>query len=184
MKTSTDELIADLTARTKQVLRDAQELKTHTLEELNARESAESWSALECIEHLNRYSEFYIPEIELKIMDSGYAPEKVFKSVLLGDFFAESMLPKQSMKKMKTFKDKNPLGSRLDKEVLTKFIAQQYKLLELLEEAREVSLIKNRVPTSISKWLTLKLGDTFRVLIYHNQRHMKQAKKALKHSTH
>ena len=182
MRTSTAELIADLTARTKQVLRDAQEFKTHSLEELNTRESPESWSALECIEHLNRYGEFYIPEIELKIMESGYAPQKVFKSVRLGDFFAESMLPKESMKKIKTFKDKNPLGSRLDKNVLTTFLDQQHRLLELLEEAHEVSLIKTRVPTSISRWLTLKLGDAFRVLIYHNQRHIKQAKNAIKHS--
>lgn len=177
---STTELIADLTQRTKQVLRDAQELKTHSLANLNARESSVSWSALECIEHLNRYGEFYLPEIEMKIADSGYGPEKIFKSVLLGDYFAKSMLPKDSMKKMKTFSDKDPLGSRLDMEVLVKFIDQQHKLLDLLEQTGEVSLVKTRIPTSISKWLTLKLGDAFRVIIYHNQRHIKQAKKAIK----
>lgn len=182
MKMSSAELIADLTNRTKQVLRAAQELKTHSLKELNARESSESWSALECIEHLNRYLEFYIPEIEIKIMESGYAPEKLFESKFLGDFFAESMLPKETMRKMKTFKDKNPLGSRLDKEVLSRFIEHQHELLDLLEEAHEVSLSKTRVSMTISKWIKLKLGDIFRILVYHNQRHIKQARVAMKHS--
>lgn len=177
---SSSELITDLTGRTKQVLREAQDLKTRSLKELNSKDSPESWSALECIEHLNLYGNFYLPEIEMRIRESGYAPQKIFTSRLLGDYFAESMLPKEKMRKMKTFRDKNPLGSRLDKEVLTEFIEQQHKLLELLKESQEVSLNKTRTSISISKWLKLKLGDTLRVLVYHNQRHMKQARRALR----
>lgn len=180
MKMSSTDLIADLTGRTKQVIREAQELKTRSLKELNAKDSPESWSALECIEHLNLYGDFYLPEVEMRIRESGYAPQKIFTSRLLGDYFAESMLPKGKMRKMKTFRDKNPLGSRLDKEVLTKFIEQQHKLLELLKESEEVSLNRTRTSISISRWLKLKLGDTLRILVYHNQRHMKQAKRALR----
>lgn len=177
---SSADLIADLTNRTKQILRGAQELKTKSLKELNAKDSPDSWSALECIEHLNLYGDFYLPEIEMRIRESGYAPQKIFTSRLLGDYFAESMLPKKKMRKMKTFRDKDPAGSRLDKEVLTKFIEDQHTLLDLLKEAEKVSLNKTRTSISISKWLKLKLGDTLRILVYHNQRHLKQAKRALR----
>ena len=43
------------------------------------------------------------------------------------------------------------------------------------------SLDLNKIKTaiSISKWIKLKLGDTFRVVVYHNERHIKQANKIL-----
>ena len=35
-----------------------------TNEQLNYKSSPETWSILECIEHLNLYGNFYLPEIE------------------------------------------------------------------------------------------------------------------------
>lgn len=78
---------------------------------------------------------------------------------------------------MKTFQNMNPLNSKLDKKVIDEFINQQESLLRLLEESRKVSLNKTRTAISISKLIKLKLGDTFRFVIYHNQRHMVQAQR-------
>ena len=39
---------------------------------------------------------------------------------------------------------------------------------------------KTRIPISINKWIKIKLGDTFRFVIYHNERHIQQAKRVLK----
>lgn len=180
MRIESGELLTDLSARTREIIREAEGFQKSSLKELNYKEAPEKWSALECIAHLNRYGDFYLPEIENQIRESGYAPEKVFKSGFLGNYFAESMLPKKNFKKMKTFRDKDPIGSRLDKEEIGTFLVHQHKLLELLDAAREVSLGKTKTAVSISKWIKLKLGDTFRVVIYHNQRHLVQAKKALK----
>ncbi|MNY06764.1 DinB superfamily protein [compost metagenome] len=76
---------------------------------------------------------------------------------------------------MKTFQNMNPLNSQLDKRVIDEFVDQQNELLRLLETSRKVSLNKTRTSISISKWIRLKLGDTLRFVIYHNQRHMAQA---------
>ena len=89
------------------------------------------------------------------------------------------MLPREKLNKMKTFKDKNPLGSELDKRTLERFITQQEQLLSLLEKAKNIDLNKTKTAISISKWIELKLGDTFRVVVYHNDRHIVQAKKIL-----
>lgn len=73
----------------------------------------------------------------------------------------------------------NPVNSKLTKEVLTVFLSQQQTMLKLLNQARSISLNKTKTSISISKLIKLKLGETFRVVIYHNQRHLVQALKAL-----
>ncbi|WP_244893078.1 hypothetical protein [Elizabethkingia ursingii] len=79
---------------------------------------------------------------------------------------------------MKSPKNMNPLGSKLDSFILDTFLQQLHQTLILLEESKAVSLNKTKVSISISKHLKLKLGDTFRFFIYHNERHLQQAIKA------
>jgi hypothetical protein len=187
MKVQTEVLITDLMNRTKQLVREAEALKEKSEEQLNYKQHPESWSVLECLEHLNLYGRFYLPEIEQRMTEQlslsspsvplprGRDADPVFKSGWLGNYFANSMLPKQKLNKMKTFKNMNPLNSKLDKKVIDEFISQQEQMLHLLEESRKISLNKTRTAISISKLIKLKLGDTFRFVIYHNQRHMVQA---------
>lgn len=177
MKIQTEVLVTDLMNRTKQLIREAEALKEKSEEQLNYKQHAESWSVLECLEHLNLYGRFYLPEIKKRIAEKKGKSESVFKSGWLGNYFANSMLPKAKLNKMKTFKNMNPLNSRLDKRVIDEFISQQKEMLILLEESRKVSLNKTRTAISISKLIKLKLGDTFRFVIYHNQRHMVQAQR-------
>lgn len=179
MKIRTEELIFDLVERTKYNLSKAERFKSVPIEKLNSRPSAESWSALECLEHLNLYGDFYLPKIRNRINNSKYPPEEFFYSGLLGNYFSKSMLPKEKLKKMKTFKDKDPIGSQLDLSTLNRFLEQQKTLMELLELSKNVSLNKTKTAISISRFIKLKLGDTFRVLVYHNQRHLIQAQNAL-----
>ena len=188
MKIQTEVLVVDLTNRTKRLIEEAEFLKEKTEEALNYKVNPESWSVLECLEHLNLYGRFYLPEIKKSISafplrrgtegeDNKNYFDSVFKSGWLGNYFANSMLPKEKLKKMKTFKNMNPINSKLDKKVIDEFIDQQKEMLRLLEEARKVSLNKTRTAISISKLVKLKLGDTFRFVIYHNQRHMAQAQR-------
>lgn len=84
------------------------------------------------------------------------------------------MLPQSKLNKMKTFKDKNPLNANLDITVIADFISQQIKLIDLLNQSNNVSLNKVKISTSISSLIKLKLGDTFRFIINHTLRHLKQ----------
>lgn len=179
MKMKQEVLIEDLRERTKQVLNSAEQYNQLSLQALNYKVNPESWSVLECIEHLNLYGEFYIPEIEKQISKFKTQQSTYFKSGLLGNYFAKSMLPKEKLNKMKTFKDKNPIGSELDKSTLERFIGQQKEMLNLLNKARQVNLNKVKTGVSIANWIKLKLGDTLRVVIYHNQRHIVQSNKIL-----
>ncbi|KGO90797.1 DinB family protein [Flavobacterium suncheonense] len=157
----------------------AQQLQTLSDTALNWRTDAESWSVLECLEHLNRYGNFYLPEIEKSMQNATDAPDSEFRPGLLGDYFAKSMQPKAKLNKMKTFKQMNPSGSTLNRKVIDTFILQQHKMLELLENSQSANLNKVKTGISIAKWIRIKLGDTFRFVIYHNQRHVLQAEKVL-----
>lgn len=169
-----ENLIQSLIEQTRKVINTVEKLKNNDLQTLTWKHDQNSWNILECLEHLNLYGNFYLPEIESKIKNSTTKSETEFKSGFLGNYFAKSMLPKEKLNKMKTFKDKNPLNANLDKSVIDKFIEQQVKLLDLLSQSRNVSLNKVKIQTSISSLIKLKLGDTFQFFINHIIRHLKQ----------
>ncbi|MFP9112653.1 DinB family protein [Flavobacterium sp. RHBU_3] len=172
-------LLKELIAQTKKAILTAQAFQTADLNTLVQRPAPGAWNALECLEHLNLYGDFYLPEIDKRIKKAAQQTEPVFKPGLLGDYFAKSMLPKGKLKKMKTFKDKNPISTNLDTAVIERFILQQQELIRLMELAQKVSLNRVKIKTSISSLIQLKLGDVFRFIINHNIRHLQQAEQAL-----
>ncbi len=179
MKIKTEQLIQELTTLIQGHLNHVVSLQSLPESVLNARLSEDSWSVLECIEHLNRYGNFYLPEIEKRIGESRTRHAPVVKSGLLGNYFAQSMLPRQKLNKMKTFRNMNPIHSQLDKDVLNTFESQQKRMLDLLRRSNSIDLNKVKTGTSISKLIRLRLGDTFRFVIYHNERHIRQAERIL-----
>lgn len=179
MKILSKQLLDDLKVITEQNIQFTENLLNEADEKLNFRLSEKSWSVLECLEHLIRYGNFYIPEISKRIEISDTKSTDIFNSGVLGNYFANSMLPKEKLNTMKTFKSMDPLHSKLDKSVLNEFIAQQKQLIHLLNDAENMDLNKVRTSISITKLIQLKLGDTFRFVIYHNLRHVEQAKKNL-----
>lgn len=180
MKIKSETLILELIENTRQNLNFVETLKEKSNSQLNWKQNKESWSVLECLEHLNLYGDFYLAEIE-KVLDNAKShSETEFKSGILGKYFAESMLPKAKLNKMKTFKDKNPLNSFLDNKTIARFMNQQIKMLDLLNRAKSVNLNTEKTAITLTKLIKLKLGDTFRFVINHNIRHIKQIENNLK----
>ena len=145
----------------------------------------EKWSANQCLAHLNSYGRYYLPEIEKAVNEAikqNRQPVTKFKAGWLGNYFTEMMLTKkdgQPAKKMSSPKDHSPQSNVDSFLVIGEFIEQQEKLLILLQKARSIDLNKTRIPISISRFIRLKLGDTFLFLIAHNYRHILQAERAL-----
>lgn len=169
-----EQLIQSLIEQTMQNINQVEKLKSYELQTLNWKQDTESWSILECIEHLNLYGKFYLPQIENKIENSHTTRIEEFRSGILGNYFSKSMLPKKRLDKMKTSKDKNPLHAKLDKSTIEYFINQQIKTIDLLDKSRNIDINKVKIETSISSFIKLKLGDTFLFLTNHIIRHLKQ----------
>lgn len=170
-----EELIQNSIEKTKQILHKASLLNNLPEDKLIWRPNENAWNIVECIEHLNLYGEFYINEIELAVLNTKFQNTTMFKSGWIGNYFAKSMLPKEKVNKMKTFKNKNPLKRSLNKQkVFNAFIHQQEKLIVLLNKSKNVNLNRVKVKTTISSLIKLNLGDTFQFVINHNIRHLKQ----------
>jgi hypothetical protein len=148
---------------------------------LEKRPSAEGWSVAQVLEHLNIYCRFYIPAIEIKLNHHQTAPEKDFTPGWLGNYFTKLMLPadrQRPVKKMKAPKNAIP-SIQPAAAMLSEFLEHQHHLLNLLAMAAKTNLSQIRIPTALSKMIQLKLGDTFRFLIAHQQRHFIQIERTL-----
>jgi len=181
MKTTSKVLIDDLTEKTEAVITYVNTVSALPEDKLKARPTDDSWTVLECLEHLNRYADFYIPAMRTAIDNSKHPSSVQYRSYLLGNYFAESMPPRPKLNKMNTFKSKNPMGADLSVDVISRFLKDQEEILQLLQQSRAISLMKTRTATTIASWLTIMLGDTLRVIIYHNERHIEQIKNILAH---
>lgn len=172
-------LIEELKSVTSDLIDRAAEFRKLSIRELNDRVSADSWSILECLEHLNRYGEFYLVEIEKRILAAEEDTEAdQFRPGWLGNYFVGMIQPEgEQIKKMKTPKNMNPLHAELSPTVIDRFLKQQQRMLQLLEQAQTVDLTKTKTGITLTNLIRLRLGDTFRFVIYHNQRHLLQAEK-------
>ena len=63
-------LIQILIEQTRVIINQLERLRNDDLSTLTWRENPTSWNILECIEHINRYGDFYLPEIASKIKTS------------------------------------------------------------------------------------------------------------------
>ncbi len=138
--------------------------------------TSDSWNTLECVEHLRRYADFYVPVISTGLKNSTLENTNEFKSSWLGDYFAKAMLP--GSKKMTTFKSKNPLGDQIKKESIDQLIAHLNTLNEAIELAKSKDIRSIKVKTTIP-FTKVNVGDALRVVIYHDERHVGQIRRIL-----
>ncbi|MEO0734296.1 MAG: DinB family protein [Bacteroidota bacterium] len=179
---SAPELLDQLTKRTEQNLSAARRMLALDQQTLHLRPRPTAWNALECLAHLNHYSDYYLPEIRRRIKETNYRENTAtFTSSRLGNYFAAGMKPGPKIRKISTFKSANPrnFGQVFGTATIEEFITKQEDTLELLRMAREVDLTRTKTGISITNLIKLRLGDTLRVVIYHNWRHIEQAEAAM-----
>lgn len=178
MQIQTDLLLQELCSITERNIIAAKDFRRLTPSQLNCKPSPESWSVLECLEHLNLYGDFYLPAIEQQLLNRELKPDAIFRSGVIGNYFANLMKPDQK-KKLKSPADKRPSDSVLSVTTIDRFIKQQELLRTLLHRSLGANLTRIKVPISITKLIKLRLGDTLRFVVYHNQRHMAQAQRCI-----
>ena len=184
MQTENNTLIDDLLTMSENATQAVKKFKDVSGSQLNFRKGPNQWSILECIEHLNRYGDFYLPEIEKSILAQKRDNHPgVYKSGVFGNFFANVMKVKNGkILKMKTPSDKNPLGSELTITTIDRFLKQQEMLKSLLDQARNADLTRTKVPISLTRFMRLRLGDTLRFFVNHIERHILQAQRVFESS--
>jgi hypothetical protein len=151
---------------------------------LNRKPGPKSWSAAGCLYHLNYYAAYYHPAIRRALDKAPTAPgpeAEIFRPGWLGDYFARMMkapngIPK---KKLPTLPASAPHSDNYSHEIVRQFIGLQDEMLGFLKRAAAVDLGMASTGTTATELIRMKLGDALRVVIYHNERHVYQALRAV-----
>ncbi len=133
------------------------------------------WSILQCLDHLNSYGNYYLPQIRDALKRAKKSNKSIYRSGWLGDYFIRMMSPETGTKKFKAFKNHQPEKVLDSRKVIDEFHSQQELLLGYLSEAKQLDIASVKVPVSISPLIGIRLGDTFGFLLAHNRRHLLQA---------
>jgi uncharacterized damage-inducible protein DinB len=147
---------------------------------LNHKPTPTGWSILECLEHLNRYSRYYLPQLAKAISRATSATgapdaEPVGYS-WLGRKFVDMMQP-TNQRRHTTLKHMNPHGSQLGRDGLVEFLQHQTQLLDFLAQAQQADLNRRAVPVEFFKLLKMRLGEALEFIVVHEQRHIQQAQR-------
>ncbi len=178
MKQINSEVLLDqLQADVREIILQASRLQQIANELLQKSPAAEKWSVAQVLEHLNIYCRYYIKAAEKKLHLHQTKSAAIFKPGWLGNYFTRIMKPQQGNKiasKMKSPSNALPSAQPDAKAMLDEFLLHQHHLLNLLQISRSANLNSVRIPTTLSRFVTLRLGDTYRFFIAHEERHFVQ----------
>lgn len=150
--------------------------------QLTKRPSPNQWSILECIEHMNIANAHYISQFDVKLPAAKPTMNaNKFKPGLMGNYFVKMIKPKSDgviPSPMKTMKKFIP-ELKVNDDTIKNFLADQEGIIKALELSKQLDLNKIKITSAIGPIVTFKLGDAFRFIIGHNQRHIIQAKRVL-----
>jgi hypothetical protein len=181
-KFKSEDLLNELQEDVRRIKAAAEHISTADSRKLVYQTHPEKWSVVQVLEHMNAYGRYYIPAIDRAIAIKSGEPLAFFTPGPFGNYFVKSMKPtnvyeiKNKMKTMKAYSFQNSLNVE---QVLQEFLSQQDRLIQLMELSKTRDLNSIRIPITVSKMIKLKLGDVFRFLVAHEQRHMIQARNTL-----
>lgn len=182
---STPAYLQNLTQTVEKIIETVKEItRNYSYEQLAQRPDVNRWSVLDNLEHLSLYNDFYLPTF-VKTIDKGEAkgwkPRAAYRAGWLGAYLTNSMKPKGTniSNKMNTFKDKNPMLTSVPENVVERFLEQHQQLLQILQHAASTDIQKLRMPTTLGKFPTIRLGDGLAFVIGHEERHLLQIQNTL-----
>jgi uncharacterized damage-inducible protein DinB len=182
-KFKSEELLNELQEDVRRIKAAAEYISSADPRKLIYQTHPEKWSVVQVLEHMNAYGRYYLPAIDKAIAIKSGEPSVWFTPGTFGNYFVKSMKPtnvfeiKNKMKTMKSYSFPNSLNVE---KVLQEFLGQQDRLIQLMELSKSRGdLNAVRIPITVSKMVKLKLGDVFRFLVAHEQRHMIQARNTL-----
>ena len=140
-----------------------------------------SWSAAECIAHLNTTSELFVPILEDSIeaaRKSGVTTTRAPRMDVVGALLRWFMEPPVRVK-TKTAAPFVPRGVRAKAESLAEFVSVQNQILDLIHSAHDLDLRKLKIVSPFDKRIKYNVYSAFRILVAHQRRHLWQAEQAI-----
>ncbi len=171
----------DLQTRLSAILGTVQgEFAVLTDEQLRWKPAPNQWSIVECLQHLNLAERYYIRNMQYKVDQLGLLQTNPTDQNLSSDWIGKAMLfavdpqvkiklPAPGIIRPRTAVDLVPA------DVMSQFLDLQTLLHSLLNKAVYLDWNTEKVMTLFGNWPKIRLGDAFRMLVAHTERHLKQA---------
>lgn len=146
-------------------------------EQLNWKPAPDSWSIAQCLDHLIRTNESYLPQ--LAAISQGEKRQTLWeRAPLLPRLFGRLLLrasQPDGQGKMQAPKSFRPLQSNLPVETPTHFLAHNRALIRQYRALPQDGLRRHRLTSPASKVIVLRLEEVVLILPAHEQRHLQQA---------
>ncbi len=157
-------------------------------EALNRKRDSKVWSIADCFQHLLFTNALYLKSfIEIVNADQistensttiNPSTNHSFKHSFWGKFILYFVNPKTKMKS-KTTKPFNPSFSKVESDVVRKYLSQYDQLMMEISKMQNLDLQKFKIPSPINDKIKYNLGDAIRIIVLHDQRHIQQAERGL-----
>jgi len=150
-------------------------------EQINWNPSVKEWSIGQCFDHLiisNRSLITVIDEIR-----QGTRRRRAWEHVpllprLFGKLLIRTLRP-DSGRKAKAPRALHPSSSQIPPGIIASFVAQQDRLLRLMEGTRGLDLERMTITSPVVRLITYSLMDAYRLVVVHEQNHFVQASRLL-----
>ncbi|TVP78362.1 MAG: DinB family protein [Gemmatimonadales bacterium] len=160
----------------------------HSEARMNRRPEEGTWSAAECIRHLNLTAALMAPKLEAairKAKERGLEGEPPFSTGWLGSWFLDGSgpgarpLPVPGRYRPEGSRDDAPSSSLDVARTVAEFDELQQRWLDLIEEGRGLQLDAVRAPSPVIPILRLNVATWIEGMPGHQMRHLKQMRRAL-----
>jgi hypothetical protein len=176
-------LIQDLQAIIQEQLRRMDELVALPIRRLEQRPRPKAWSALEVVEHLNILSGHYVRRLRKAYAGNGIFRKDGFLPGRWGEKLTTAMRPLPDGRipgPMRTLWFFEPKAAHAKgRQSLRDFRALLDEQVMLLDKASTMGIEGPRITSTLGPILRFKIGDAFRFMIAHQQRHFLQIDRAL-----
>lgn len=150
-----------------------------TVDQLNWKPAAKTWSVAQCLDHLIVTHSLYFPLFE-KLANGTSTPtfwEKMSPlSVFFGRFLIKSLDP-ANVKPMKTTAKAQPSSSDIDAGIVDRFVAHQDELITALQKLPDDIDMSTTITSPLMRFVTYSLDDCLTFVPMHCRRHFNQAKR-------
>lgn len=136
------------------------------------------WSVAECVDHLNRTSAAFLPEMERALAEARLLPPREstesYRPTFVGRLMTRLMSARMQTRTSAPF---TPERERSPEGVRAEFRDLQEELLILLARADGAAMDRVRIVSPFSSSVRYDLYSAFRILVAHQHRHLAQAER-------
>ena len=156
-----------------------------TAEQLNTQPAPGVWSIGQVFDHLILINESYyivVQNVRSGFYKAGWLGSRKMMTDFWFNMIYKSIHP-DNRKKSKTQPIWEPTQSNVNANIIQQFLEMQERFKKFIAECNDLVESNTVIHSPAAKFITYTIGDAFKIIAAHEQRHLIQAKEVLKKIT-